>query len=56
MVETRKTMLKIHDNDKARRVTKNDTIETESIVMSGLFWILLIVLQETLIRKVLMMD
>ena len=37
MVETRKTMLKIHDNDKARRVTKNDTIETESIVMSGLF-------------------
>lgn len=37
MVETRKTMLKIHDNDKARRVTKNDIIETESIVMSGLF-------------------
>ncbi|MBK0454045.1 hypothetical protein GZ046_28390, partial [Klebsiella pneumoniae] len=31
------TMLKIHDNDKARRVTKNDIIETESIVMSGLF-------------------
>lgn len=37
MTETRKTMLKIHDNDKAKRVTKNETIETESLVMSALF-------------------
>ena len=37
MVETRKTMLKIHDYDKASRITKNETIETEKLVMTGLF-------------------
>lgn len=37
MVETRKIMLKIHDNDKAKRITKKETVETESLVMSALF-------------------
>lgn len=37
MTETRKTMLKAYDKDKVSRITKADTIETESIVMSGLF-------------------
>jgi len=37
MVETRKVMLKIHDNEKAKRITKKETVETESLVMSALF-------------------
>lgn len=37
MVETRKTMLKIHDYEKASRITRNETVETEKLVMTGLF-------------------
>lgn len=37
MAETRNTLLKVYDYDKAKRTTKKETIETDTIVLNSLF-------------------